>query len=64
MLLFYKFDALNSKGKAVLVKGRRDPWDCETCRFPYFLPTDGGEIVSLTRRLPCTPRKISGTHFC
>jgi hypothetical protein len=26
--------------------------------------TDGGEVVSFTRRLPFTPRKIPGTHFC
>jgi hypothetical protein len=25
---------------------------------------DGGKVVSLTRRLPFTPRKISGAHFC
>jgi hypothetical protein len=35
-------------------------------RLPYFLDsrlTDGGEVVSLTRRPPFTPRKIPGTHF-
>jgi hypothetical protein len=26
--------------------------------------TDGGEVVSLMRRPPFTPRKIPGTHFC
>jgi hypothetical protein len=26
--------------------------------------TDGGEIVSLRRRPPFTPRKIPDTHFC
>jgi hypothetical protein len=26
--------------------------------------TDGGEVVSLTRRPPFVPRKIPGTHFC
>jgi hypothetical protein len=26
--------------------------------------TDGGEVVSPTRRQPFTPRKIPGTHFC
>jgi hypothetical protein len=38
----------------------------ETPSFPYFLDnrlTDGGEVVSLTRRPPFTPRKIPGTHF-
>jgi hypothetical protein len=28
------------------------------------LITDGGEVVSLIRRLPFTPRKIPGTHLC
>jgi hypothetical protein len=26
--------------------------------------TDGGDVVSLTRRPPFIPRKIPGTHFC
>jgi hypothetical protein len=26
--------------------------------------TDGGEVDSLMRRQPFTPRKIPGTHFC
>jgi hypothetical protein len=26
--------------------------------------TDGGEVVSPTRRPPFTPKKIPGTHFC
>jgi hypothetical protein len=26
--------------------------------------TDGGEVVSLMRWPPFTPRKIHGTHFC
>jgi hypothetical protein len=40
---------------------------CETSRLPRFLDnrlTDGGEIVSLTRRPPVTPRNIPGSHFC
>jgi hypothetical protein len=40
-------------------------WDVE---FPIFSLdsrlTDGGKIVSLTRRPPFTPRKIPDTHFC
>jgi hypothetical protein len=38
-----------------------------TSRLPHFHDTrltDGGEVVSLTRRPPFTPRKIPGTHFC
>jgi hypothetical protein len=40
---------------------------CETSRLPHFLDnrlTDGGEVVSLTRRPPFTLRKIPGTDFC
>jgi hypothetical protein len=43
------------------------PQGCETSRLPHFLDnrlTEGGEVVSLTRRPPFTPRKIPGTHFC
>jgi hypothetical protein len=39
----------------------------ETSRIPHFvenLPTDGGEVVSLTRWPHFTSRKIPGTHFC
>jgi hypothetical protein len=49
------------KGKDIPVKV------CETSRLPHFPDnrlTDGGEVVSLTRRPPFTPRKIPGTHFC
>jgi hypothetical protein len=53
-------------GKAILVTGRGGPWGCETSRLPNFLGnrlTDGGEVVSPTRRLPFTPRNIPGTRF-
>jgi hypothetical protein len=55
------------KGKAIPVTGREGPEGCETSRLPHYLDnrlTDGGEVVSLTRRPPFTPRKIPGTHFC
>jgi hypothetical protein len=55
------------KGKAIPVTGREGPEGCETSRLPHFLGnrlTDGGEVVSLTRRPAFTPRKIPGTHFC
>jgi hypothetical protein len=41
------------KIKAILVTGRGSPWVCETSRLPHFLDnrlTDGGEVVSFTRR--------------
>jgi hypothetical protein len=40
---------------------------CEMPGLPHFLEnrlTDGGEVVSLIRRPPFTPRKIPDTHFC
>jgi hypothetical protein len=54
------------KGKAIPVTGRGDPYGFGKSRLPYFLDnrlTDGGEVVSLKRRPPFTP-KIPGTHFC
>jgi hypothetical protein len=62
------FDPTGKKeGKATPVTDRGGPWGCETSRLPHFLDnrlTDGGEVVSLTRRQPFTLRKIPGTHFC
>jgi hypothetical protein len=55
------------KGKAIPVTGRGGPQGCETSWLPHFLDnrrTDGGKVVSLTRRPPLTPRKIPGAHFC
>jgi hypothetical protein len=43
--------------KAIPIRGRGGPQACETSRLPHFLDnrlTDGGEIVSLTRRPPFT----------
>jgi hypothetical protein len=42
------------------------PWRPIGLRDVEFLDnrlTDGGEVVSLTPRLPFTPRKIPATHF-
>jgi hypothetical protein len=39
--------------KAIPVTGREGLYGCETSRLPHFLDsplTDGGEVVSLTRR--------------
>jgi hypothetical protein len=55
------------KREAIPVTGHGGPQRYETSRLPYFLDnrlTDGGEVVSLTRRPPFTTRKIVGTHFC
>jgi hypothetical protein len=55
------------KGKAIPLTGRGGPYGCETSRLPHFLenrPTDGGEVVGLTRWPPFTPKKIPGAHFC
>jgi hypothetical protein len=64
---YYGRKATAEKGKAVPVTDRGGPYGCETSRLPYFLDnrlSDGGEVVSLTRQPPFTPRKIPGTHFC
>jgi hypothetical protein len=46
--------------KAIPVTDRGGPQGCETSRLSYFLDnrlTDGGEVVSLTRRRPITPQE-------
>jgi hypothetical protein len=49
------------KIKAIPVTGRGGPLVCETSRLPHLLHnglTDGGEVVSLTRRPFFTPGKF------
>jgi hypothetical protein len=51
---------LLSKSKAIPVTGRGGPQGSETSRLPHFLDnrlTDGGEVVSLMRRLHPTPQE-------
>jgi hypothetical protein len=60
-------DNNNNNNKTIPVTGRGGPWGCETSRLAHFLDnlfTKCGEVVSLTRRPPSTPRNISGTHVC
>jgi hypothetical protein len=48
----------SKKNTAIPVTGRGGPWGCERSKLPHFLDnrlTDGGEVVSLTRRLLFTP---------
>jgi hypothetical protein len=55
----------NKLNKSIHITSRRGPLGCETSKFPHFLKnrlTDGGEIVSLTRRPLFTPGKIPGTY--
>jgi hypothetical protein len=55
------------EGKVIPVTGREGRYGCETSRLPHFLDnwlTDGGEVVSLMRRSPFTPRNIPDTYFC
>jgi hypothetical protein len=52
----------NNLSKAIPVTGHGGPWGCETLRAPYYLDswvTDGGKVVSLTRRPPFTPQEDS-----
>jgi hypothetical protein len=61
-ILFWYFTVLSLKGKAIPVTGRRSPHSFETPMLPNFLNnrlTDGSEVVSLTCRLPFTPKKDS-----
>jgi hypothetical protein len=47
------------KGKDIPVTGRGGPSGCERSRLPHYLHkrlTDGGKVVSPTRRPPFTPR--------
>jgi hypothetical protein len=51
---------------AIPVAGCGGPQDCETSRLPHFLDsrlTDGGEVVSLTRRSSFTPQEDSWYSF-
>jgi hypothetical protein len=60
-------NVFNVKIKAIPETGRGGPWGCETPTLPHFLDnrlTDSGEVISLKRRPPFTPRKIPDTHFC
>jgi hypothetical protein len=62
-----KLSLVKKKSKTIPVTGLGDPLVCETSRLPHFLDnrlTDGGEVVSLTRRPPFILRKIPGTQFC
>jgi hypothetical protein len=51
------------KYKIIPVTGRGGPYACETSMLPHFVGnrwfTDGGEVVSLTRRSNFTPQKVS-----
>jgi hypothetical protein len=54
------------KGKAIPETGRGGPQGCKKSRLPHFLDnwlTDGGEVVSLTRRPPFTPQEDSWYSF-
>jgi hypothetical protein len=57
----------NVKLLSIPVTGREGPQGCEMLNLLHFLDnplTDGGKVVSVTRRPPLTPRNIPGIHFC
>jgi hypothetical protein len=65
LILFIRFEKVK-KGKATPVTDRDGPWGCERLRHPHFLDnrlTDGGEVVSLTRRPRFTPQEYSWYSF-
>jgi hypothetical protein len=52
--------------KAIHLSGCGGPQGCETSRLPHFLDnrlTDGGKVVSLTRRQPFVPQEDSWYSF-
>jgi hypothetical protein len=51
--------------KPTPVTGRESPYGCETLRLPQLdnRLTDGGKVVSLTRRPPFTTREDSWYSF-
>jgi hypothetical protein len=54
------------KGKAIPVTGREGPegWDVEALTFSLYIRlTDGGKVVSLTRRPPFIPKEYSSYSF-
>jgi hypothetical protein len=66
MMVTSLWTSLTVKGKAIPVTGREGPYVFETSRLPHYLDnrlTDGGEVVSLTRRPPFTPQKDSWYSF-
>jgi hypothetical protein len=57
---------MSTQGKAIPVPGLEGPYGCETSRPPHFVDnrlTDGGEVVSLTRRPPFTAQGDSWYSF-
>jgi hypothetical protein len=53
--------------ETIPVIGRRGLNSCDTSTIRHFVDsrlTNGGEIVSRTRRPPFTTRKLPGTQFC
>jgi hypothetical protein len=54
------------KGKDIPVTGHGGPWGCERSRLPHYLHkrlTDGGKVVSPTRRPHFSPRFLPAlTH--
>jgi hypothetical protein len=56
----------NKTGKAIPVTSHGGPYGCETSRLLHFLDnrlTDGGEVVSITRRPSFTPKEDSWYSF-
>jgi hypothetical protein len=61
------YEVSTNRSKAVPVTGRGGPYGREKSRLSHFLESrliDGGEVVSLKRRSPLTPRKIPGIPSC
>jgi hypothetical protein len=54
------------ESKGISLTGSGGQYGCETAKFPHFLDnrlTDGGKVVSPTRRPPFTPQGDSWYSF-
>jgi hypothetical protein len=66
MKAYGEVDVRKEKGIAIPVTGREDPQGCERLGPPHFHDsqlTNGGKVVSLTRRPSFTPQENSWYSF-
>jgi len=65
--LYYRFPGPSiscGKAAAVLLQAWSVPEGSRKLRFPNFMTTAQGGVVSLTHQPPLPPGNTPGTHFC